>query len=58
MSDVEAFLNELETIDNDRKAERAASRGPRTVYDVIKPEMGKVYQAKLKLNDFVEKYGL
>jgi hypothetical protein len=44
MSDVEAFLNELENIDNDRKAERAASRGPRTVYDVIKPEMGKVYQ--------------
>ena len=44
MSDVEAFLNELETIDNDRKAERAANRGPRTVYDVIKPEMGKVYQ--------------
>jgi len=44
MSDVEAFLNELESIDNDRKAERAAARGPRTVYEVIKPEMGKVYQ--------------
>ena len=28
MSDVEAFLNELETIDNDRKAERAASPWP------------------------------
>ena len=27
MSDVETFLNELETIDNDRKAERAANRG-------------------------------
>jgi hypothetical protein len=44
MSDVEAFLNELEQINDDRKSERAAARGPRTVYDVIKPEMGKVYQ--------------
>ena len=44
MSDVETFLNELETINDERKAERAASRGPRTVYEVIKPEMGKVYQ--------------
>ena len=42
-NDVDAFLSELETIDNDRRAERAASRGPRTVYEVIKPEMGKVY---------------
>ncbi len=44
MSDVEQFLNELETMNEERKAERAASRGPRTVYEVIKPEMGKVYQ--------------
>ena len=42
-NDVDAFLSELETIDNDRRAERAATRGPRTVYEVIKPEMGKVY---------------
>ena len=42
-NDVEAFLTELETIDNTRRDERAASRGPRTVYEVIKPEMGKVY---------------
>ena len=26
-NDVDAFLSELETIDNDRRAERAASRG-------------------------------
>ena len=42
-NDVEAFLSELETIDNTRRDERAASRGPRTVYEGIKPEMGKVY---------------
>ena len=42
-NDVEAFLSELETIDNTRRDERAASRGARTVYEVIKPEMGKVY---------------
>ena len=42
-NDVEAFLTELETIDNTRRDERAATRGPRTVYEVIKPEMGKVY---------------
>jgi len=42
-NDVEAFLTELETIDNTRRDERATARGPRTVYEVIKPEMGKVY---------------
>ena len=42
-TDVDAFLSELEGIDDERKAERAAERGPRTVYEVIKPEMGKVY---------------
>ena len=42
-NDVDAFLSELEQIDTDRKVARAEARGPRTVYEVIKPEMGKVY---------------
>lgn len=42
-NDVDAFLSELETIDSTRRDESATARGPRTVYEVIKPEMGKVY---------------
>tara|TARA_B100000745_G_scaffold255047_1_gene177647 strand:+ start:328 stop:906 length:579 start_codon:yes stop_codon:yes gene_type:complete len=42
-NDVDAFLSELEEIDTAHKAARADARGPRTVYEVIKPEMGKVY---------------
>ena len=42
-NDVDAFLQELETIDSTRRDESATARGPRTVYEVIKPEMGKVY---------------